>query len=77
MPAGHDPTAARLQEELVVKAKSNDGGSPASGLANDLCSILTPGEVISPGVLSRVKQWNRFAGININGMRLNAFVPVA
>lgn len=62
---------------FVVQLESNDSSTTTSGLTDDLRSVVAPFEVITPALLSRMKQWNRLACISINGLRLNAFVPVA
>lgn len=56
MPTGANPTAARIRNDGVIHVKGDDGYSANCREANKPNAGIIPGKVITPLVLSGVKE---------------------
>ena len=77
MPTRRNPLLAHHHRNEVVELQCQDSRSPAGRQSDDLHTIVTPNEVIRPGLGSWIVERHDLAGQGIHSVRLIAFCIVA
>jgi hypothetical protein len=77
MPTCIYPTTTGWYNKRIVKLQRRYSGSAASRESNNFDSVVTPFEVFTPDLLSRVEQFGTFARARVNAIGLRAFETVA
>lgn len=73
---GTGSDSASYNNERVVELECLDGGPPARRQANDLRAVFTPGKVLTPTLLPRVKQRNFLTSFRVDTLPFRLLVPV-
>src|SRR5688500_12387227 len=77
MPSAFHPAPARDDQQRTIKMQGIDRRSADGRLSHDQRSVRAPCEMLEPCVLPRIVQYDGFAGLGIDRLRLRAFELVA
>lgn len=70
MPTGSDPAASGNHNGWVIELQSEDGGPTGRRFSLNASAIPTPGEMVLPGLLARMKQRNPLTSEGVKGIGL-------
>jgi hypothetical protein len=73
MPASQHPASSGADAEWAIQLERHNRRAADRRQAQDLGSVVAPGEMCVPGLRARVVPWRRFLRLGILCLRLCAF----